>query len=266
MIQLLVTLPFIAFLSMNAFCSMKLRVVNYESKWVPYSLGVVVLYSYAMLYEFKPNPVEALSFPAFVYVFGIWLLGFIDDLFGKPFPKGLKGHIHYAIKNRLITTGLLKALGTVMFAILYLWMQQQVTSAFFTGLSSLFLLIGLPHVMNLFDTRPLRVWKVAFCMTVLVIVVSPLPSFLFVITLLAVFYISFVLEGHRKAMLGDNGATVIGAIVAIVVVNHTGSLIQFSALLFVVFIIIIAETTSISTIIERWSMLRFIDQIGIIKK
>lgn len=264
MIPLLITLPIIAYLSMVAFYSMNLTVVNYESKWVPYSLGAVILYSYAMLHAFPPYPIEALSFSAYLYVLGVWLLGFIDDRFGKPYPKGLKGHIRYVTETRVMTTGLLKATGTVLFALLYLWTKQP--SFFAINLLSFFLLTGLPHVMNLFDTRPLRVWKVSLCMAVLIFMVTPLPPFLFVLTLLAVFYISFVLEGHRKAMLGDNGATLVGAIFAVIFINHTSLPVQFSVLLAVLFFILLAEKWSISALIERWSMLKVIDQIGIAKK
>ncbi len=264
MIPLLITLPIIAYLSMVAFHSMNLTVINYEFRWVPYSLGAVVLYSYAVLYAFPPYPTEVLSLPAYLFVFGVWLLGFIDDRFGKPFPKGLKGHISYVTERRMITTGLLKAIGTVIFALLYLWTKQP--SSILISLLSFFLLTGLPHVMNLFDTRPLRVWKVTFCMTVLVFVVTPLPSFLFIVTLLAVFYIFFVLEGHQKAMLGDNGATTIGAILAIVFINHTSVSVQIGILSVVFFFIMLAEKWSISALIERWSTLRAIDHIGVVKK
>ncbi|TWI55935.1 hypothetical protein [Halalkalibacter nanhaiisediminis] len=264
MIPLLITLPVIAYFSMIAFHSMNLTVVNYEGKLVPYSLGVIVLYSYAVLYAFPPYPLEALSLSAFLYIIGIWLLGFIDDRFGKPYPKGLRGHIRYVTETRKITTGLLKAIGTIGFALLYLWTKQP--NSFLLNLLSFFLLTGLPHTMNLFDTRPLRVWKASLVMTIVIFIGSPLPSFYFVVTIIAVYYILFVLEGHRKAMLGDNGATVIGAMLAIVFIHHTDLFVQIGVFFSILFFILLAEKWSISTLIESWSMLRVIDQIGIVKK
>ncbi len=240
---------------------MDLTVMNYELKPVPYSLGSVVLYSYAVCYAFPPATSESLSFIAYLYVVGIWLLGLIDDIFGKPFPKGLKGHILYAKKKRVITTGLLKAIGTAVLALMYIAMNEP--SVFMTSMLSFLLLTGFPHVMNLFDTRPLRVWKAALCITLFLFAITTTISFIFVITIVAAFYITFVLEGHRKAMLGDNGATVVGAIFAIIFIQHTEQAIQIGALIVMFFIILLSEKWSISALIERSSLLRAIDQIGI---
>ncbi|MCM3715224.1 hypothetical protein [Halalkalibacter oceani] len=264
MIILLLTLPLIAYLSMIAFQSMQLAVRNYQCQLVPYSLGVVIFYSYCVLYSFPPFQDEVFSFQAFLFIFSVWLLGFIDDRLGTSYPKGLKGHLVFAREHRKVTTGLLKAGGTIIVALLYLWSKQPMT--FMQNLLAFFLLTGLPHVMNLFDTRPLRVWKVALCFTVLLFYLLPLPPLLFVVTVLAVFYISFVLEGHRKVMLGDNGATVTGAIFAVILIHHSEVSVQSGVLLFVFVMMILAEKISLSAVIERWTVLKRLDQLGVSKK
>lgn len=261
MIILLVTLPIIASLSTIAFQTMKLNVLNYESNLVPYSLGSVILYCYAVLYSFPPLIADSISFSAYFYILGVWLLGLIDDIYGARYPKGLKGHFRYFLRNKLITTGLLKAIGTLTLATIYIWLNP--STSFYLNLLSLFLLVGLPHVMNLFDTRPLRVWKIALCFAVLLLLTSPVPSFLFVITIFAVFYTTFVIEGHKKAMLGDNGATAVGAILAVIIVNETAIGTQVSVLLAASLIVLLAERWSLSSIIEKSTVLRTIDRIGV---
>lgn len=248
---------------MIAFHSLNLSVENYQGRKIPYNLGVVVVYSYAVLFAFPPALIPSLSLMAFIYILTIWVLGFIDDAYGSPFPKGLKGHLFHSIKHRSVTTGLLKAVGTMVIALVFVWSEQ---TEFLTGLAAFLLLTGLPHMMNLFDTRPLRVWKVAFVLSAFLMVILPLPPFTFVIILLTIFYLLFILEGHKKAMLGDNGATAIGAIFAVVFIHHTSLFIQIGIISIVAFFILLAEKKSFSVLIERVRLLRFIDQIGISKR
>jgi UDP-N-acetylmuramyl pentapeptide phosphotransferase/UDP-N-acetylglucosamine-1-phosphate transferase len=264
MIVFVISMLAVAYLSLVTFQTMNLGVLNYEGKYVPYSLGVVIIYSFAFVYAFPPQANETLSFSAFLFVFSIWLLGLIDDIYGKPYPKGLKGHIMHAIGKGIITTGLMKAVGTVGVAILFLWMNQPIS--IFPSFVGFCLLTGLPHVMNLFDTRPLRVWKVAVCMTIFVLIVNPLPSFVFIVMLLSVFYVLYVLEGYKKAMLGDNGATLIGAILAVIILNHISLMLQIILLFIVVLFIALAEKYSFSKAIEKSSFLRRIDQLGVLRK
>ncbi|WP_227938448.1 hypothetical protein [Alkalihalobacillus deserti] len=264
MIVFFISVPIIAYLSMIAFKMMNLGVKNYEGKDVPYSLGVLIIYSYSFMYAFPPRLNPSLSFASFVFVLSIWLLGLIDDVYGKPYPKGLKGHMIYFVKNHILTTGLLKAGGTVVTAIVFLWVSE--LRSYLAYFVAFLLLTGLPHVMNLFDTRPLRVWKLAISLLALVMVFNPLPSFRFILMVLTVFYIWYVLEGYRKAMLGDNGATGIGAILAVIVVNQFSLSVQYGLLVFVLVLILVSEKYSFSALIESSSFLRAIDRIGIMRK
>ncbi|ARK31381.1 hypothetical protein [Halalkalibacter krulwichiae] len=264
MIAYFITIPIIAYLSMIAFRTMELSVMNFEGKRVPYSLGVVIIFSYSFLYAHTPHLEKSLSIASFIFVLAIWLLGLIDDVFGKPYPKGLKGHVIYFLKNKKVTTGLVKAIGTVVATILYLFSSE--TRSLITYMIAFLLLTGIPHVMNLFDTRPLRVWKLTLCCTIFILALSPLPSFLFVVMVLTLFYIWYVLEGYRKAMLGDNGATLVGAILAIVIINQLTITVQYGLLLFVLVLILAAEKYSFSALIENSSFLKAVDRLGVIKK
>src|SRR5690625_189551 len=155
MIFLIVTIPIFTYISMIVFAKLNLTVKNYKLKWVPYNLGIIVLYSYVLLSLFSSQNMGVFSPAAFFYIFDVWFLGFIDDLVGKSFPKGLKGHFYYGMKKKILTTGLLKALGTGLLSLMYLFLLNNVPLPI--NVLFFFLLIGFPHVMNLFDTRPLRV-------------------------------------------------------------------------------------------------------------
>lgn len=262
MIVLLVTLPLIAFLSMRAFYDLHLVVTNYEGKTIPYSLGVVVIYSYAVMYAHFSETSEALSLYSFIYIFGIWFIGFIDDMFGEPFPKGLRGHFSFLLKYHVITTGTVKVIGTVMLALYFLFERSGELS--FVHAIHFLLLIGLPHVMNLFDTKPLRVWKVAFLFFAIMLLFVPISTSILIV-LATVFITIFIFEGKKMAMLGDNGATTVGAIVAIMIIHYTTIPIQLVILLFVYSFILFAERWSISTTIERFYLLKLIDRLGVSK-
>jgi UDP-N-acetylmuramyl pentapeptide phosphotransferase/UDP-N-acetylglucosamine-1-phosphate transferase len=257
-------LPIIALLSMYAFQCVNWTTKNYEGKRIPYSLGVFVIFSYAVLCAFPPIDSYAFSYVALIYVLGIWLIGFLDDRFGQVHPKGIRGHFDYFLKKGKLTTGLIKVIGTLVIASFFTLYYEPANVM--VSLSCFLLLTWMPHLANLFDTRPLRVWKMALLFSMVLILIVAIPPFLTIIYLFVVFYILFVLEGHRKAMLGDSGATTIGAILAVMTVIHTDLIFQWAVLSVVFTLIMISERVSFSSFIEKTSFLRWFDQLGISSK
>ncbi|MDV2685162.1 hypothetical protein RYX56_12420 [Alkalihalophilus lindianensis] len=263
MIVLLLTIPLIAYISMIAFRTLGWTVINYEGYSVPYSLGSVILYGYATFSVIVPSEMSyiAFSYPALMYVVGIWILGFIDDRYGSKEPKGLKGHLYFFWKKRLPTTGLIKLLGTFTLALLFVY-YLQVTSLY-EAVRYFLLLSWMPHMMNLFDTRPLRVWKLSTLIIVPMLLSYPAPAFFLLIYGLAIYYLLFVLEGHRQALLGDNGSTTMGAIIALMFIQFSPPSVQWVVLFFVGLMIFIAERISFSKVISESGFLRWIDGIGV---
>ncbi len=234
---------------------------NFEGNWIPFSLGVVILYGYLVLSVFSPVYSPVFSKMSMAYVIGIWFLGLLDDVLGKPSPKGIKGHLFHFLKQKQLTTGLIKALGTLSFAGMFLYYLKPIS--FGQGIRYGFLLILIPHVMNLVDTRPLRVWKVTVATGAVLfplLLQMPFSVLLYVVTIL---YLLFVIEGHKKAMLGDNGATIIGAILALLMVFHLTSFQQWIMILLFAFLTFLAEWFSFSTWIDQQPFLRFLDRIGL---
>ena len=252
------TLPVIAYVSMLFFQRMGFTVTNFEGKKIPYSLGIVILYSYFTLCFFGETP-TFFSIPSSLYVVGVWFLGLIDDVFGTPFPKGLKGHFQYALKHRVLTTGGLKVIGTVLFAFVYLYESD---ARLWTSFVPFLLLTGCPHVMNLLDTRPLRVWKLSFLLACFFIIVET-PSFDTIVAIAFVFYIVFLIEGKKLAMLGDNGATLVGAIAAHFMIEFTSSSLQIVFALSTVAFILCAEKWSLSALVNRYAFLKTLDRFGV---
>ncbi|KGA97889.1 hypothetical protein AJ85_14765 [Alkalihalobacillus alcalophilus ATCC 27647 = CGMCC 1.3604] len=257
-------LPIIALLSMYAFLSAGWTVRNYEGKQVPYSLGVLVVFAYALVIDYFNLDLMALSTWALIYVLIIWGIGFIDDLYGQNSPKGIKGHINYLIKHKKPTTGILKIVGTIA-ASLYMTIFFEPETTFIM-IRYFLLLLLFPHVMNALDTRPLRVWKVSLFFWFVLLLAGFIPSFLIVIYIVTVFYLLLVLEGHRIAMLGDNGATVIGSILALWTITVASPIVQWCILTVLIIVSGIIERISISAVIEKKPLLQWFDRLGVSMK
>ncbi|BAB06487.1 hypothetical protein P4475_14245 [Halalkalibacterium halodurans] len=261
MIIVLFTLGFVAYGSYTLFEKLQWMVTNFKGDPIPYSLGAFIFYAFIAYVFFSPVQTPLLSFMPLLYVTAIWVLGILDDIFGTTYPKGLKGHFKQAFVTKKPTTGVLKAGGTFIITLAVVFAFQPTSLQEFVRYILLLLLI--PHGMNLFDTRPLRVWKLAFLFIVAFLPVLFYLPFDVLLYFVTVFYIVFVMEGHKKAMLGDNGATTVGAIIALVVIFHTGVTQQWIIALLFTAVTFLAERTSFTSIIERHSLLRLLDQIGV---
>lgn len=231
-------------------------VTNYMQIEIPYSLGfclLVAIYIYGRV--IAPNNINL----AFFYLTLIWLIGFIDDTLGTKYPKGLKGHIRYLVVQGKISTGIIKIVGTVVISLVTTWLLEP--SSFLDSCRYFLLLVFTPHVMNLFDTRPLRVWKLVGVNSVFFIpLIYELSQFLALI-FLVIPLIYF--EGKRKAMLGDSGATLLGGALAFLIILHLHPYIQTVMLLLYTYLIFIAEKVSLSQIIEDNALLRKLDRWGV---
>ena len=198
-----------------------------------------------------------------VFVLGMTLLGLIDDALGGAgglrAPRGWRGHARAAARGRF-STGAVKAVGALGLA------------AFATAgggrgdldyLADLLLLLLTTNLFNLLDLRPGRVEKALVLLLAGVCLgawtVAPLD-------LLGVFIgpllVGAALTLRERAMLGDTGSYLAGAVAGItllVAVPQTGRLI---ALGIVLALTIFGEFRSISSTIERLPLLRSLDSLG----
>lgn len=260
MIFLLCTIPLIAYVSKTLFEKVGFTAINFKGKIIPYNLGMIVIYSYALSFYMYRHETDMFTTAAFIYIVGIWLLGFIDDIFGIKEPKGIKGHFTYAYNHSVMTTGLVKMFGTIVFALGYVFTLPQ--KDFRTTVLTCILLVGFPYVMNAFDTKPLRVWKVSFLWIIAHSFIFQVISIHIIFIVVLLCYILFSFEAKEIAMLGDNGATVIGAMIALIVIHYSVPVVSYSAVAFVIVIGMIAERSSISLFIDRFFILKKIDQLG----
>lgn len=202
--------------------------------------------------------------PALVFVVGVALLGLVDDLRGADGPRGLRGHLRTIATGRL-STGLLKAAGTLVLALLTASSEALIGPG--AGLDEVLVATAVltlsAHVFNLLDLRPGRSIKALLMLgvglTVASLDVAPvwvLGAFLG--TLLAL----GPLDVRERAMLGDTGAAAVGALAGLWLVLALSPLGQAGALMVLVVSATYGEFRSISALIERTPLLRGLDSVG----
>jgi hypothetical protein len=191
------------------------------------------------------------------YVLGMGALGLLDDLRGERGPRGLAGHLG-ALRAGRPSTGALKAAGALALAPLAVPPAERPLDR---GLAAVVLVLA-THVGNLLDLRPGRAIKALLLLGGAVTLATrhappePLPSFLGPV----VAFLPFDLR--ERAMLGDTGAGLVGAVGGLWLVAalaRRGRALAAGGLLGLT---VYGEARSLSSAIERVPGLRQLDSIG----
>jgi len=198
-----------------------------------------------------------------VYVLGVALLGLMDDALGRgpdaAAPRGWRAHARAVAAGRF-STGFIKAVGA-------LGLAAYATSGLgrhdLGYVADLVLLLLTTNLFNLLDLRPGRVEKVFVALLAGLCIgawtVAPLD-------LLGLF-IGPVLVGaaftlRERAMLGDTGSNLVGALAGISLLITLGDGGRIVALALVAALNVYGEFRSISRTIEGIPLLRSLDSWG----
>jgi UDP-N-acetylmuramyl pentapeptide phosphotransferase/UDP-N-acetylglucosamine-1-phosphate transferase len=193
-----------------------------------------------------------------VYVLGVGALGLVDDVFSGE-SRGWRGHGRAVMSGRF-ATGALKAVGSLGLALYVLTGRGYSAGEYLLAVA---LLVLTTNLFNLFDLRPGRSVK-AFVLLGLGLTVGewdlhPLWALgLFAGAVLAL----GVYDVRERAMLGDTGSNVIGALAGLWLVLALGTTGQLVALIVVLAITVYGEFRSLSAFIERTPGFRQLDSFG----
>lgn len=193
-----------------------------------------------------------------VYVLGVAFLGLVDDTLGGE-SRGWRGHGR-AVLHRELSTGALKAVGSLGLALYALGYAGLSTGRWL--LASAVLVLA-TNVFNLLDLRPGRATKVFVLLgaglTIGATSVRPLWALgLFVGPAL----VAGVYDLRERAMLGDTGANLLGALAGLWLVLTLSQTGQAVALVVLLLITVYGELRSISELVERMPLLRGLDSWG----
>lgn len=197
------------------------------------------------------------------YLIGIAFLGFLDDSLGQgeaaDSPRGWRGHLG-ALREGRLSTGAIKAIGALALAA-YVVSGRGLES--WRYLADIGLLILATNLFNLLDLRPGRAEKglallgVALCVGAWTIApVELLGIFAGAVLVGAAFTL------RERAMLGDTGSNLVGAIAGVWLLTTLGGTGRLVALAAVVALTVYGELRSISKAIESVPPLRWLDSLG----
>lgn len=243
---------------------------NYRGVRVAFPAGIallipalVALIVVAPLYQFVDSTVfESGAALAMLYVFGVAVLGLIDDSVGSHAgqPRGWRGHFGALARGEL-SSGVVKAAGTLGLA-LFVAADRGISAG--TYLLTAAVLVLATNVFNLLDLRPGRAGKalilLGFGLTVGSGTAQPLRALgLFVGPIL----ILLPLDLREVGMLGDTGSNVIGAVAGVwLIFTLTSTLGLAIAAGLLALITLYGEFRSISAFVERTPGLRQLDLLG----
>ncbi len=241
---------------------------NYRGRELPVPLGAMVpaaallaLIPLTLIDRLGPREVfQPDLLPIAIYVLGVAFLGLIDDAMGlQDGPRGWRGH-GAAVMRGEFSTGALKAAGSLGLALLA--MSYLSLSDGHWILATAVLLLA-TNLFNLLDLRPGRSTKAFVLLGAGLSIgaweVRPLWA-------LGLFAGPALLAGvydlRERAMLGDTGSNLLGALAGLWLVLTLSPTGQLIALVLLAGITVYGEISSISALVERTPGLRELDSWG----
>jgi len=248
---------------------------NYRHRALPFPFGVLTLAA-ALLALIPLTLLARLAstrvfhpelLPIAVYALGVLALGLLDDTLardasggdGRVRQRGWRGHGAAALRGEL-STGTLKAAGSLGLALLamsYLGLSNG------RWLLAAGVLVLATNVFNLLDLRPGRATKAFVLLGAGLAIGSADLRPLWALGLFAApALVAGLYDLRERAMLGDTGANLLGALAGLWLVLTLSGTGQLVALALLGAITLYGELRSISALIERTPGLRQLDSWG----
>jgi hypothetical protein len=242
---------------------------NYRQRLLPFPFGLLIVVS-ALIALIVLAPLQQLevaqvfhpqTLTAAVYVLGVAVLGLLDDALGQTLagaPRGWRAHA-LALRHGQVSTGAMKAAGTVGLALYALSTLSLSTGRWLLGSA---VLVLATHFFNLLDLRPGRAIK-ALVLLGAGLTIAAGTRALYTLGLFAgPALVAGYYDLRELAMLGDTGASVLGALAGLWLVLTLSTLGQAIAVVLLLAIALFGEFRSISELVERLPLLRHLDCLG----
>ena len=248
----------------------RLVVANYRGVPVPRTLGIwLALAAIAsvgvMALTRWPVPVARAGWGALGATLLVFAAGMVDDL-APAGPRGLRNHLRGLASGR-VSTGIVKVIVIVSAAVVVIALRPGMSG--WVRLAGVVLVAASANVWNGLDVRPGRSIKFGLCALLGPILGLTGADLALLPTLPGVVLGSAValwFDLKERAMLGDGGANLLGFTIGLclyLVLSGWGVVI---AALVVVGINAIAETTTLSRLIDAAPPLRWFDTLGRLQK
>jgi hypothetical protein len=184
----------------------------------------------------------------------VFVAGFADDL--RPTRvRGLRTHVAELARGHL-TTGIWKLLAAVAAAVAWAASTHTTAPRFLLGVP---VIAGMANVLNLLDVAPGRALKYGI-VTAIALAVTRYSSLLVIVIggCIGVIW----LDLRERGMLGDAGANVLGFVLGVALFDRLDLLGLAIALALILVVHALAETVTLSRIIDAVAPLRGFDRLG----
>ena len=242
---------------------------NYRGKRIPVVGGIPVLFvaltglavseflwavtERGFLPEASTNVVAPLAF--LVLITG--LFGLVDDAFGTPAAKGIRGHMKALARGRL-TSGMVKLVAGVLAALVCASMLEDRIGWIIAGTITV---AAWTNVGNLLDLGPGRAIK--GCAPIVILLVLFYATKSAPLMLLAGCYLGLLrADLGEKVMLGDSGSNPLGALVGLAAMTSGNHLLLVGFGVAGLLLNLAAEKVSFSRVIAATGLLRYLDLLG----
>ena len=184
---------------------------------------------------------------------GFCVVGFLDDIYGSPAYRGIRGHLR-ALQSGRITTGLIKLIASPLMAAAFV-VSQFGTQTWLTYVY-IVMIAASSNAFNLLDLRPGRSQGFAIITLMAILTVFHAPI---VVGAILVLIITIIPDARAVVMMGDSGAIAIGAGIALVVIASSNITLVIAYTLLAVVLNLLAEKYSLGKLIAENTVLREID-------
>lgn len=184
--------------------------------------------------------------------------GLVDDL--TPIgPRGLRGHLRSLLAGHM-TTGILKVLVTLGAAVVVVALQP--TRAGWVAVSGVVLIVASTNVWNGLDVRPGRALKAFLPVGLVFLLLGDRPDAPSVVGMLVAAALVLPLDLRERAMLGDAGSNPLGFAAGLGLYAVLPDAGVGVAAVCAVALNVLADTVSLSRIIDGAPPLRWLDRLG----
>ncbi|NLC76604.1 MAG: UDP-N-acetylmuramyl pentapeptide phosphotransferase [Clostridia bacterium] len=245
-------------LSLRAMLRGGLIAENYQGVLLPFPAGLIPVTVFLSLVAIHGLWSTSGTWTVFFLCFGLALLGLWDDLKGSPDYKGFRGHLK-ALSEGHFSTGFIKASVGGLLALCGAWSLGERETEHL--IINTLLIALLTNFFNLLDLRPGRTLKIFLAIAVLFLWFFPVDHF-WLPALLGPMVAYFPWDLTARGMLGDTGANLLGFVLGLSLITLWGLPEKLIILVVLIGIQIYAEKFSITELIERYPILRYMDRWG----
>ena len=249
---------------------------NYKNEMIPVGMGIVflpmiiinsIILGFVTLNNiwfvsssnYNLNIVWLLCLALYIFsMMAMFFAGALDDLIGNRNVSGLKGHFKSLFKGELTTGGFKALFGGFVGLVVSVCISSSIVDIIVNTL-----IIALStNLMNLFDLRPGRAIKVYLVIIIPIYITLTGYTKVFPLLILPNVLAYFNIDLKARGMMGDTGSNVLGISIGVLMALGYGIKVRLAWLVFLILMHLITEKFSLTKIIEKKRVLKFIDNLG----